>query len=226
MKNLTIASRIPGWVMFKPCSYCEHKNLRIAHFCAQCGRPFDEAGPPGNRSPAPRRKIGIGWLLLAVPVCLFFVTTRATWQVPFWRSNVLETRQYDLEPERASALYNLLSPRSVRVLVVREDGGMRVEGTRQELKILDRFVELLGRVGCQHKRCIQVHIENARPTWTTRRSYRLPRQQAVALYRILTAEEVPVGVSKRDSEVRVSANVEDQRTINHVVNILRGYRSP
>ena len=64
----------------------------------------------------------------------------------------------------------------------------------------------------------------ARPTWTDRSSYKLPRDKARYLRYLLGFDDVPVLVWSEGGDVSVLATERDQRTIRAVVEVVRGRR--
>jgi hypothetical protein len=213
--------------MLKECTNCRHRNPQHANYCGRCGQAYDLAD---GYQPVPRRTScgsGAGWLLLLVPVFLIFGPSR--WQptcVSKFRADRDVARTYSLPEDKADALFNLLAPRDVRVLVSRCEGGVCVKGTLREIEILDHLTGLLTRVRCESSSCIDHYMDQVRSSWTSSEKYNLSRHKASTLYHLLAFEDVPVGVSARKSKIRVDANSTDQATIRGVVNILAGKRRP
>ena len=184
----------------------------------------------GSPRPVSRRKCcggGAGWLILLVPAFLLFGPYQPGWlSWPGQKSAPRVQRAYDLVPAKAAALHHLLAPRDVRVLVSWSESRVSVKGTEREVEILDRFVALLNRVDCCNAACVSAHMDKARRTWTTSRNYKLSRGKGAALFNILAFDDVPVLVSGSKSKICVQASPDDQKTIWHVVNILKGQRRP
>ena len=210
--------------MFKE---CRQQNPPHANFCCRCGQRLDTTGSCRPESRRKRRSGGGGWLLLLVLLFSILGLHKGgcvSW--PRWQTSPAVEQFYELAPPKAAALYHLLAPRDVRVLVRRSEGRVSVKGTEREIAILDGLVALLNRVDCQSEGCLNAYMARARHTWTTSRQYKLSRQKAAALFNLLAFDDVPVLVSGRKSKVRVEASPDDQKTIWHVVNILKGHRRP
>jgi hypothetical protein len=136
----------------------------------------------------------------------------------------LEKRFFNLPDEKAAALFNMLKPADVKVIVGRDGGNVSISGTAGECDALAEFAGLIARLRGQPSCAVKEHIEHARKTWTTSNTYRLPRSKAETLFNALAPDDVPVLVSRDGKRVRVEANPHDQATIRHVVQILRGRR--
>lgn len=133
-------------------------------------------------------------------------------------------REYDLNPEKADALFELLAPGDVKVMVSRRDGGVLITGTSKEAKVFDAFVAILTRHNDRAVKDTDAFIEEMRPTWDTKETYKLPQPKADALYRILAISNVPVLVSRADSGVTVEASKADQQVIANVIRVVKGQR--
>jgi len=213
--------------MLRECTNCRHVNAPHANYCGRCGQAFPQ---PGLAEPVARtttHRGGAGWLLLLVPLFIIFGRgDRRPACTPYFRPGPAVQRAYALAGEKADALFSLLAPRDVRVLVSRCDGGIHVTGTAREIEILDHLAALLTRVQCSSRSCIERYLAEVRPSWTSTRMYELSPHKASGLFRLLAFEDVPLGVSARKSKVRVDANTTDQETVQGLVNILNGKRVP
>jgi hypothetical protein len=134
-------------------------------------------------------------------------------------------RQFDLPPAKATALYQILKPKSVKVIVGRDGGRVSIKGTAGECDAVAGLARIITRCcsgpSCEARQC----VERARKSWTTHRTYRLPgNSKAKALFQALAPEDVPVLVSRSGKKVTVDASPQDQETIARVVDILRGRR--
>lgn len=128
---------------------------------------------------------------------------------------------FELPKAKADALFNLLAPDHVPVLVGRSDDGVIVRGTSDQANVVNDFVALLTRLDHLRYPDRRRSIEHARPTWTTSKTYPLREPQAESLWRLLAFEDVPVLVRRDGPHVRVDATPEDQRIIERLVRIVR-----
>lgn len=133
-------------------------------------------------------------------------------------------REYDLNPDKAKAVFDLLAPSDVKVLVGQRDGGVYIKGTPREARVLDAFVKILTRHADRNVTDVSAFIQEMRPTWNTRKTYRLPPPKADALYEVLAFGDVPVLVSRADNGITVEATKDDQAVITNVVRIVNGER--
>ncbi len=184
-----------------------------ANFCALCGRPLVPAG----RSPV-FRNAGLA-LTFAISVLITYAVFAATRTVV-----ATEERRFDLPPAKTAAMFELLKPRDVKVLVRKDTGRLHIVGTAKECEVLADFTRLItrhrGKPACEVRQC----MEHARKSWTTREAYKLPKRRAKALFDALAPDDVPVLVSWKGKRVRVDADPGDQKIIRHIVTILRGRR--
>ena len=133
-------------------------------------------------------------------------------------------RDLDLPPAKAEALFNLIAPSDIKVIVGRRHGGVFITGTPGEAETLERFAELLTRLESWDGDTVEQIIGSLRSQPTIAETYRLPHQKVRALIDILKFDDVPVLVSGGGRKVRVIATPEDQQTIREVVDIIRGKR--
>ncbi len=137
----------------------------------------------------------------------------------------LVTRQLDLPPDKADAVFDLLSPRDVPVLVRRTDKGVSVRGTTGEVHALVKLAELLTR---EQGQAIEGETEGKlSKAWNAQASFSgLNDQQADALFRTLAFKDVPVLVSRHLDEVTVAGSRQDVDVVKDVVKIIRGKSRP
>jgi hypothetical protein len=213
--------------MLKECIHCRHCNPPHANYCGRCGHAFADARWVRPTPPRTSCRSGAGWVLLLVP--LFLIFGPGHWKptcMSQGRADRNVARTYALSEDKADALFNLLAPRDVRVLVSRCDGGVCVKGTAREVEILDHLTALVTRVQGRNVGCVERYMNRLRPSWTSSETYGLTRHKATTLFHLLAFDDVPVGVSARKSKIRVDANPTDQQTIADIVNILNGKRRP
>lgn len=199
--------------MARQCPTCQSLYAPHANFCAVCGLALVSPGGAGR----PKK------VVLALTLALSALITYAVFAVA--RPSVeLEDRGFHLPPAKAGAMLELLKPRSVKVLVSKDGGQIKIKGTAKECDVLADFAGLIarhrGKPACDVRDC----MKQARRTWTTHRLYKLPNARAKALFRALAPDDVPVLVSWAGKRVRVDATAIDQKVVGHVVEILRGHR--
>jgi len=131
----------------------------------------------------------------------------------------------DLDVEKAEAVYELLAPRDIRVLVSRHGPrDVGVEGTVQEIDALDRLAELISRYEDLEGTELARAMRQAESSWAYRRMFKLPHAQADALYELLAFDDVPVLVQLATDGILVEGASHDLRTIERILPILRGRR--
>lgn len=213
--------------MSNHCPSCSRPNEPHARFCSNCGRPL-----PG----ACTGKIACGGFptgLVIVGVIVWFTMGRGcptsglvkAW--PDWlrhESPQLVQQTFGMPSAKADAMYELLSPSDVKVIVGRSNGGVVVKGTSAEVGVVKDFVELVTRLKSGEGKSVDESVRELRGTWTARRTYELPRRQAQALLRVLAFDDVPVLVHGYPSRVIVDATEADQKVLADVVSILWGKR--
>ena len=184
-----------------------------ANFCALCGSPLVTiCGSPVARN------FGLG-LFIIVAALITYVVFAATRSAP-----VMEDRCFELPSTKSAALFELLKPRDIKVLVRKDAGCVQITGTPKESDVLTAFVKLITRYSGAPAHEVQRRMSQARRDWTTRRTYKLSKAKAKTLFNILAPDDVPVLVSWSGKRLRVDASPKDQEIIRHVVEILRGRR--
>lgn len=211
--DFELRGRRQARVMARQCTVCRKSYPSQANYCAVCGRPLVADGiTPSSRNAR-----------LAMAVVISALITYAVFAVA--RPEVeIEGRFFDLPLAKAAAVFKLLEPRNVKVLVSKDGGRIQINGTGRECDVLADFVGLIGRFGGQPDCEIQRGMEHARKSWTTRQTYKLPKSKAKALFDALAPDDVPVLVSLRGRRLQIDASPTDQATLKHLVEILRGRR--
>ena len=132
-----------------------------------------------------------------------------------------------LSPSKTDSVYDLLAPKDIRVVVGRrQESGLVLTGTSDEIDALTAFAELLGRHADVAPEIVKDHVGKLHGQWNTTRTYKMPKSKARALYRILAADDVPVLVSGGERHLTVKATAADQQTVSRVVRIMQGDRRP
>jgi hypothetical protein len=139
-------------------------------------------------------------------------------------SGATEKRSFELPLSKASAVFNLLKPDDVKVIVYQDAGCVQISGTERECEVISDLVGLITRYGGMSPGDVKRRMDRARRGWTTKQTYRLPESKAAALFKVLAPDDVPVLVGRRGERVQVAATREDQRIIRGVVRILHGKR--
>ncbi len=209
------------------CPTCQRHNPTHARFCACCGRALRRRG--GGRA---------AW---GAFLALVIVLGIALWAGDWWgcpgawigkagealrsrTSSRLVKQHVHLGREKTDAMFNLLAPADIKVLVGRHDHGVSITGTRREVAVLEDFAKLLVRHEGAGEHELRRSIEPLRSTWTKRETYKLSRHKAQCLFRILAFDDVPVLVHGRSSSIVVDATAADQEILAGLVEILRGHR--
>ena len=225
--------------MAKTCSTCQRSYAAHARFCALCGRPLVPTRPSGGPSRAARNLGLVAAAVVAVTTALIvFGSTRHSpsppregWSrftslVDGWSVPTIK-RHFDLPRGKTDELFELLAPRDIKVVVGHRDDVLSAEGTVNELDALNAFAELLTRYSHVSELRVRNHVALLRPQWTDQRTYKLPKANARALFKVLRADDVAVGVSYNGKRhVSVNAAPADQKTVRRMVEILRGNRRP
>ncbi|MFQ5590369.1 MAG: zinc ribbon domain-containing protein [Phycisphaerae bacterium] len=225
-----------------PCINCHHPNPAEASFCSRCG--MNLAAVRGRSRPTALANVA---LLVGAAVSLAAASTaleplRYTWQrLPEDAGLFLDyaagagsndygrtlepaiDRDYDLCEHKAQAMFNLLAPKDIAVIVSRRGGGVHVQGTPWEIRALDRFVELITRKNHQDRDGVRRYVKSLLRTSETTKEYRLPPEKREVLGSILALDDVPLLViSNSQDRLTVTATAPDQSTVSDVVQILRG----
>ncbi|HWL94967.1 MAG TPA: hypothetical protein VNT79_15715 [Phycisphaerae bacterium] len=140
-------------------------------------------------------------------------TRHHVWPRMFEANPLLVT---DLDAARVDALFDLLKPEDVPVLV-REDGDrLLVEGSTHRVGAVRDLVNILRR-----------HVHRGQgdlPRETAiRKTYELSRKHAAALARALSYSHASIRVYRDENELSVTASPVDQQAISQLVrSVLRG----
>ncbi|HNO79501.1 MAG TPA: hypothetical protein PKN33_15735 [Phycisphaerae bacterium] len=128
----------------------------------------------------------------------------------------------DLSPEKAQAVYDLLAPQDVKVLVGRRNQGLHVRGTAKEVSTLEALAELMMRDADRKITDPAKYIEELQGTWDTTALYKLPTTAGEALLKVLAFPDVPVLVANESGGIGVRASKRDQAVIADVTRIQQG----
>ena len=221
--------------MAKTCPHCRQENVSPARFCAHCGKPIgDQITGFRNeiQTPKVKKRGGCGFLCVLGMLCagsagLFLLAKNdARCWAPFYRVTV--SRSFPLAADKAEAMFDLLKPSNVSVLVgptyrgqFISGRGLDVEGTREEIRTVERFLGLLTSASDEYERSWRPRYAHTCGLKIDRR-YRLGRQKAKALERILSFEAVPVSAYRSRSKLKITATPEDHEVIHAIVKILGG----
>lgn len=209
------------------CQFCGHRNRAIARFCGACGRSLDR-----ERSQAERRGQSVLLLLFLLGLWVFFsgppkflskmLPSFVQVKQPivslftdFWESPT-EKRMLELKPHQANAVYNMLAPNDIRVVVGRNDDGVYVEGTRAECETMLEFAESLNRKW-------DCPTSDRKVNWREVR-YHMPAKKSESLCHTLSLAGLQEFIECRDGEIVVRGGSREQETIRRISRILRGER--
>jgi len=213
------------------CPTCYQHNAAYARYCERCGNALPAHTPNVRSNPWANAAL-VTTAALSLMTAFFAVNPYGSmWSnsrgalVERYRdpsSLVIRSRDYYLGADKAQAVFDLLSPADVDVVVRKRRDGLSVEGADWELAALDRFVELMQRKQGQDRASVREHIDRILRASSSVEKYRLSRNKREALHQILAFDDVPVLVTDGWRNVQVQATEEDQETIRAVVEILGG----
>lgn len=199
--------------MDRECIRCQTLHASHANFCAVCGLQLTAYRLAST--------VKSGRLLLAVVAAA--AVTFGVFSLALTKT-VTITRSFHLPHSNADAVYQLLRPSDVKVVVSRERDGIRVSGTPGEIAAVAEFTKLLTR----HQDCLAYEVQRrmaeSRKDWSTREKYKLSNSKAKMLFDALAPEDIPVLVQRSGRYLRVDATSEDQQTVRQMVSVLRGRR--
>ena len=205
------------------CANCGQRNPTHALYCASCGLVLEAARRTASagccKSGAWTVLAGLAGLSIVSGVFTVAVSRDGRFDSP--RVRVVQ-HEFDLDPILADAMFDLLAPSDIKVIVGRRDGGVFVRGTQREVDILRRFVSMLTEADGWEQPDAPVFSDQPTTSASARFNVRLPRSKARALVRVLQLAESPVGVSGSGNDVTLHATGADGETIQGVVDILRG----
>jgi hypothetical protein len=199
--------------MSRQCTTCHRAYPADANFCSVCGQPLVTANTPPDL-----RRVGLALFVIVSAVVTLGVIAGTR------PARVTEERHLRLPPAKAAAMFELLKPRDVKVIVRKEADGIRITGTAKECHVLAELGNLMVRYEGLPDASVEHHMAQSRKSWRVRRTYKLPKHKAKALFDALAPENVPVLVSWSGKRVRVDASPEDQNIIHSVARVLLGSR--
>lgn len=141
---------------------------------------------------------------------------------PTTRKRQQVSRSFDLDDGKAGAIFLLLSPDNVRVLVSRTQTGINIKGTPREVNTLTEFIGILTRDTGKDYNADPAALAELRKTWNSEKTYTLPQSVADALFVTLAFNDVPVYVTRTDDGINVQAVNTDQKIIAQITQIARG----
>ena len=211
------------------CPACYQQNPAYARYCERCGNALPAHAPNARSNPWAKVALVIAAALSLMTAVFAVSPQRDMWTIS-WSvfeehhrdrsSLVTRSEDYYLSPSKSQAVFDLLSPADIDVVVRKRPDGVSIEGADWELAALDRFVELLKRKHGQDRASVKEHIDRILQASSSVEEYRLPRHKR--LHQILALDDVPVLVTDGWRNVQVQATEEDQETIRAVVEILGG----
>ena len=204
------------------CTVCSQRYPAHARYCALCGRPLVVL----KASPETRNVALVLAVIIAAATTLAVFGAAKISGARGWITTPATTvyRDFNLSPDKADAMFRLLAPRDIKVIVGRYDQGVNIQGTPREVAVLADFVELITRYRGQSAGEVRSHINYAKRHGAKTRAYKVSKSKGRVLYEILAADDVPVLVSGSARKVRVEAMPHDHETLRQVVKILRGRR--
>lgn len=215
--------------MSAQCPQCAATNPTNARFCALCGAPLRRARTAtcATTCTSTRRDLVLAGVaasaILAAAIVVAVVRNERSDDNDFVPGPIVR-HDFTLSDAKADALYNLLKPRDIAVIVGRDAGRLYVEGTRGEVDALVKFVDILNRVERLPRHQHQQRMDQLRKTWTNRRTYRLTSAKSRRLKNVLAFDDVPVLVSRSGPRITVESSDEDRPTIDRIIDILRRRR--
>lgn len=224
--------------MTRHCQSCRHANTEWAQYCAQCGAPIEAptavpASAPDLATPAIPEKprsgrrlmwiavvllMGMGWFWVAVPPSRRQHTPRIhgshhTIELPAQinapNPQTKTERSYRVDDDLADAVFALLRPSHVPIIVARlDDDYLRVKGSTYEIAAIDRFVDEL--------RSERHHFKGK-----SLETYQLPSDQAAALESALNHAKQRIHVRRDGSMLRVRGTPSLHEAIRNLLPFLR-----
>jgi len=193
------------------CPACGADNESRARFCAQCGARFYRQPRYSSGS------FGTGPILVVLfAVCAFVVCINRFNEPPPRMMRV----GLEVTGEKAQAMFDVLAPDSVPIIVGRLDELVWINATPREVNAVREFTRLITRYDDLPKDQVARIIDSHRSAWTSNRTYRLPRELRGPLFRLLAFDNVDVGVYRTGDGIGVNARPEDQRIIERLVRAI------
>ncbi|MCG8403969.1 MAG: zinc ribbon domain-containing protein [Phycisphaerales bacterium] len=209
------------------CSQCHHPNPEQARFCSRCGQglapqiPLPPLNMPGSRTPKKQKSSCVWWTFFFCFVALgglWASKGRLPWSCSLATCDV--ERNISLDTAKREAMIDLLRPKDVSVIVGRRPHGIFLEGTPQEIRTVERFIQLF-----EHDHQHDWHgPAKSNDPWSSEmveRTYRLTKSKAKTLAYALSLSDLYVVRPSRKELVIIATN-EDHKTISGMVNILGG----
>jgi hypothetical protein len=195
-----------------------------ASFCAACGGPLSPQAPAGVAPPpaaTPSKKggkpsrSGCGCVFVfafIVAACLMVVV------------NTEGTREqsFAMDAHLADAIFELLAPSDVDVIVSRRTMGIHVKGSRRDVRTLTQFIAVMTQNTCSPDDPPPDGLSH----WLEDRTYLLTRHKAQSLVDVLSYEHAPVFATQFGSKVEIYARPEDHKAIAAMIDILGGKPTP
>lgn len=209
--------------MSKRCTACNRLFTNNAVFCALCGKSLSVD------QDAPRTSSGTRGLAVLLAAAVTAVTAFTIFQLGNSNSQSIHLdpsvpmvwRELELPQPKADMLFELLRPNDIKVLVTRDGGCLRVNGSPGEIATLIGFGELITRFQGVPERHVRAHCSKMP---LSKKDYKLSRSSAGRLFELLAPYDVPVWVTRKGRSLQIQAEPSDQKTLAHFVNILRGKR--
>lgn len=209
--------------MSKRCTPCNRLFPNNAVYCALCGKSLsvDHHAPQAS---AGARRLAV-LLAAAVTVATAFTiyqfSNSNSQSFHLDRSAPMVWRALELPQPKADMLFELLRPNDIKILVDRDDCGLRVNGSPGEVATLLGFGELITRFQGVPEGHVRAHLSK---TQLSKMDYKLSRSSAGRLFDLLALYDVPVWVTRKGRSLQIQAEPSDQQTLANFANILRGKR--
>lgn len=231
--------------MSHACPTCRSDLKAGARFCARCGEPLLRGASPAlsaigsaGRPAAPQvkrtsnsdhvapksgapAKTGFAWLWMCVAlpltICigapLFLQISSSSYANS---AKQLQIRFADAEKRRADALYDLLKPADVNVVVGRTPDGVKLEGKTDEIRSISQLIDMI------RTNSLSAGHSSPKVDRTIRRTYQLREGRAADLARVLSFTPSHVRFTLDQGTLIVTATPDDHRAIESVVRLLGG----
>jgi hypothetical protein len=214
------------------CPKCKAINKAIARFCFDCGEPLMRAAEPmlppeppvvrGPAAPGRVKRTGLDRVMMfmllgsaAFAVLLFARASARQHSAP--SPHGAHRIQLDLGQPQNRAMQDLFAEHRNSLAHPSANFGdsLWIAGDSEDLEAVDRFVDLVRRAQRPGKPF--KHGEDF-----VRRTYRLSREDAAALARVLSFTDWSVRFTHDGETLRVVAPKDDQKVIESVVSLLDG----
>ncbi len=210
--------------MKRTCKQCRHANPPHASFCAACGGPLSRPAQASYAAPpaaTPKDKCGRQARGGCLAACALTIIAAACVLVVFKADGTRELN-FTLDSHLADAMFELLAPADVDVVVSRRTKGIHIKGSPQDIRTVARFIAVVTQ---------NTHHPNDPPRaisshWLEDRTYILTRHNADSLVEVLAYEHAPVFATQFGSKVEISASPEDHKAIAAMIDVLGGRPTP